>query len=188
MSDSYDRYVQTTQWFDSHLAAVGADQWSGATPCTDWDVTALVDHVLDETRWVAPLVQGLDLAAAGDVVAAAPSTGDRQADWVPALAQARDAFGAPGAIDGTVTLSYGEDSTRSYCDQMSFDALVHGWDLARGIGAPDRMPGDLVGWALEYAQPLVEMAAGSGMFAPPLDVAADADAQTRLLALVGRRS
>ena len=43
-----------------------SDDWSNPTPCTDWDVRALVNHVVGEDRWTRPLVQGQTIAEVGD--------------------------------------------------------------------------------------------------------------------------
>lgn len=67
------------------------------------------------------------------------------------------------------------------------DLTVHAWDLARGIKADERLDPELVSDVLAFIEPQVEQLAGSGLFAPPVRVSPDADPQTRLLALVGRR-
>jgi uncharacterized protein (TIGR03086 family) len=70
---------------------------------------------------------------------------------------------------------------------MTLDLTVHAWDLARGITVDERLGEELVDDALAFIGPQVEQLAGTGMFAPPVAVGDDADAQTRLLALLGRR-
>ena len=83
-------------------------------------------------------------------------------------------------------LSYGDDSTESYVHQLTLDCLIHGWDLARGVGGDDVLADDLVQWALDYTAPLVDVFAASGLYGTPLSVATTASAQTRLLAVLGR--
>jgi uncharacterized protein (TIGR03086 family) len=64
---------------------------------------------------------------------------------------------------------------------------VHAWDLARGIEVDERLDEELVGDVLAFIEPQVDQLVSSGMFAPPVAFGDDADAQTRLLALLGRR-
>ncbi|MDQ1697402.1 MAG: hypothetical protein QOJ03_2755, partial [Frankiaceae bacterium] len=52
----------------------------------------------------------------------------------------------------------------------------------------DTLDRDLVDWVYAEAAPNAEMLAASGLFDPPVDVPADADAQTKTLALFGRRA
>ncbi|HSZ28792.1 MAG TPA: TIGR03086 family protein, partial [Pseudonocardiaceae bacterium] len=75
-----------------------------------------------------------------------------------------------------------------YCQEMTLDLTVHAWDLARGIQVDERLDGELVSDVLAFIEPQVEQLAGTGMFAPPVAVGDDADSQTRLLALLGRRA
>ena len=48
----YRRAVES--WTDQ-VRAVAPDQWKGPTPCTDWNVRALVNHVVGEDLWTGPL-------------------------------------------------------------------------------------------------------------------------------------
>ena len=85
-------------------------------------------------------------------------------------------------------LSYGDVPAEDYLTQLTGDFVVHAWDLARGIGADDRLDPELVTFVYDTAEPMADAFAASGMFAPRVDVSEDADAQTRLLALFGRRA
>ena len=53
-----------------HVRRAGARRrrrpMGGATPCTEWDVRALVNHVLGEIRWAVPLFAGSTIAEVGD--------------------------------------------------------------------------------------------------------------------------
>src|SRR5690606_26081919 len=97
------------------------------------------------------------------------------------------AFGAPGAIDRAVHLSYGDVPAANYCGEMTMDATVHTWDLARALGRDDELDPELVRFSLELVEPRAAELQASGLFAEPVAVPAGADPQTRLLGLLGRR-
>ncbi len=189
MSDSEDRLARfqaATDTFDEKVHQVPDERWSAPTPCSEWDVRALVNHVVGEQLWVVPLMAGKTVADVGSELDGDLLGADPLAAWHHACGPAHESFAAPGALDSTVHLSYGDEHAGSYCDQLTFDALVHAWDLARGAGLDDDLPADLVEWGIGWATPILGMLTGSGLFGEPQTVADGADAQTRLLALVGR--
>ena len=69
---------------------------------------------------------------------------------------------------------------------MTIDALIHSWDLARGIGTDDTLDPELVGLVYEQVLPFAEHLQETGMFAPPVPVPDGAPLQTKLLGLFGR--
>jgi uncharacterized protein (TIGR03086 family) len=50
----------------ARVADVSADQWDLPTPCADWNVRALVNHVVGESLWTAPLLEGRRIDQVGD--------------------------------------------------------------------------------------------------------------------------
>jgi uncharacterized protein (TIGR03086 family) len=187
MSGLVDRFDRATQHFGALVHKVRDDQWDAATPCADWDVRALVNHLVYEARWAVPLLEGATIEEVGDRFDGDLLGGDPVASYDDALAAATAAVSAAGALDRTVHLSYGETPATGYLAQLTGDFVVHAWDLARGIGADDTLDPELVAWVEGETRPNAEMLAQSGLFDPPVDVPADADAQTRMLALFGRR-
>ena len=75
-----------------------------------------------------------------------------------------------------------------YAGHRFIDVLVHGWDLAKATGQDTTMEPDLVQAALAVIEPHRELLRASGMFGEDVPVADDADDQTRLLAVLGRRA
>ena len=182
-------YGDALAYFARGVHAVGENQWGDPTPDEDWSVRDLVNHLTVEQMWVPPLVrEGARIADYQDRLAGDQLGDDPVAAWDRASAAALEAFGEPGALDRRVHLSYGDTRAFAYCAQMATDAAVHGWDLARAIGADETIPPHLVAFALEETEPYADSLAASGLFAPPVPVPDDADDQTRLLARLGRRA
>ena len=187
MTELTTRFEQATAHFGDLVHKVGDDQWSAPTPCSDWDVRALVNHLVYEARWAPPLLEGQTIEQVGSKFDGDLLGSDPKSTYDDALSGAASAVNTPGALDRTVHLSYGETPAEEYLAQLTCDFVVHAWDLARGIGADDTLDPDLVEWVDEVARPQAAMLAASGLFDPPVDVPADADPQTKLLALFGRR-
>lgn len=179
-------FTRAVEGFAGHVHAIGDAQWHDPTPCTDWDVRTLVQHVTVEQLWVPPLLGGATVADVGDRFDGDVLGEDPVAVWDAAAAAATAALTADGALDTTVSLSGGTRPTAEYCWEMTTDALIHTWDLARGIGADETLDAELVDLVYERTLPVAEHLHETGLFAPPVPVPPDAPIQTRLLALFGR--
>lgn len=187
MSELVELHTRAVAAFGDRLKAVGGDQWHLLTPCADWDVHALVNHVLSENRWTPPLLAGMTMQEVGDRFDGDLLGEDPMANWNDA---AREAVGAvtEGALSRTVHVSFGDISGEEYVSQLTTDHVIHTWDLARGIKAEERLAPDLIDFAFEYLGPRVEDWRAAGAFGSKVEVDAGADRQTALLAMTGRRA
>jgi len=186
VTDAIVLFERAVDGFGAHVHAVGGGQWHDATPDTEWDVRMLVNHVTVEQLWVPPLVGGKSVADVGSSLDGDQLGDDPSATWDAAVAASRAAFAAPGALERHVSLSSGAKNVAEYCWEMTIDALVHSWDLARGIGTDDTLDPELVALAYDQVLPIAEHLQETGMFAPPVLVPDDAPLQTKLLGLFGR--
>ena len=118
----------------------------------------------------------------GDVLGADPL-----AAWIAASAGAVRAAGQDGAMDRIVHLSFGDFPGREYAQQLLADHLIHAWDLARAIGADERLDGELVESCASWFDAVEDAYRNAGAIAARPSVPGDADAQTVLLARFGRR-
>ncbi|QBI54268.1 TIGR03086 family metal-binding protein [Streptomonospora litoralis] len=186
MTDLLELHGQAMAEFDRRVRAIQVTQWADTTPCTDWDVHDLVNHLTGEQLWVPFLLSGGGIEEAGDRYEGDVLGEEPVATWEVASRESRSAWLQPGALERTVHLSFGEAAGETYLWQMTFDLGVHAWDLARAIGADEKLEPGLVEALLDW---LGGEAPGVGaLFDPPVAVAEGADAQTRLLGLTGRRA
>lgn len=172
--------------FGDRVELIGKSQWHNPTPNTEWDVTDLVQHLVYEQLWVPRLFAGETIAQVGDAFEGDILGDDPQAAWRTSSAAARAAIEAPGALEMTVHLSFGEVPATEYVWQLTVDLVVHAWDLARAIRANEEMPNDIVSTTLEHARTVVDEWQGFGLLAPPIPVPGCTDDLTELLALLGR--
>lgn len=133
--DVVELHRRASEGFIRHVAAVKASQWGSPTPCADWDVRTLVNHVVGEERWTVPLMAGQTIEDVGSSLDG-DLLGDNPADAAAHAARtAQNAITEPVLRGGTVQLSYGEEQAAEYVYQLAADHLIHGWDLAVAIGA-----------------------------------------------------
>jgi uncharacterized protein (TIGR03086 family) len=164
---------------------VDASQWGRSTPCTDWTVRELVNHVVGEDLWTVPLVEGATIEDVGDRF-----DGDVLGD--EPVARAREAADQAVASvaqrlpsGGTVHLSYGEEELGEYLLQLAADHLVHAWDLAVATGADPALDPELVDAVAAWFAEREEIYRSVGAVGPrPAE--GGSDAQSRLIAAFGR--
>jgi uncharacterized protein (TIGR03086 family) len=165
------------------------DQLSAPTPCTEWDVRAVLNHVTGGSLMFAECIEHgaisdeeLGRLMSTDLVGDEPS-----AVFGAAADRALAAFGEPGALERTVTLPFGTMPAAVAANIAVFDLAVHALDLAYATGQSTALDPDVLqaGWEAAHAMLSPEMRAG-GMFAEAQPCADDAPLAERLMAYTGR--
>ncbi len=177
--------------FEGRLRQVQPDQWTRPTPCPEWDVRALVNHMLLGTRMSVQILDGMpreDVIAGLDDDLLAAGT-DPVAHFTDLAGRMVAGFSGPDGLEGTVAHPAGNFPRSVFIGFRVADAAVHAWDLARAIEADTALPSELVRFLWDDAQPQRELLLSSGLFGdgPSGTVADDAPLQLRYLDLLGRR-
>jgi uncharacterized protein (TIGR03086 family) len=164
--DVVELHNRTVTNFAELVAEVADNQWTDSTPCSDWDVRALVNHVVGEERWTVPLMAGKTIAEVGNTL-----DGDLLGDDPARTASdaASEATAAAGRAIDKVHLSYGDEDPHEYLRQLAADHLVHGWDLAVAIGAQPRLNADVVADVGSWFAEREDMYRSVGMIGPHLE-------------------
>jgi len=163
------------------VRATTVDHFDLPTPCTDWSVRDLLNHLVWENLIWGGLAQGNP-----------PTTGhaddhlgnDHVAAFETAAAQAREAFHQPGLL----SRSFGPAPGRRVVEQLLIELLVHGWDLATAIGRPRDLEPEIARAALPVVHEIygdLPRTAG-GSIAAAREIAKDAAPLDRLAAFLGR--
>lgn len=180
-----DRYERRARDLLTTVRAVPGDRWSAPAPCEGWTAASIPLHIVETSRMFLGFI-GLPLDGV-------PSVDDDPAAAVDAatgevLRVLRDPNAASTTFEGLL----GTTSFESAADRfLSFDLVVHRWDLARaaGLGDHERLDPDDVRSLTEIAHAFpTEGMRGPKAFGPEVAVADDADEQTKLLAFLGRHS
>ena len=186
MTDLVDFHHRALARLTDTIEGIGADDWQRPTACADWAVRDLVGHLTAEAHWAPHLLRGESLSQVGDRYDGDVLGEDPHGAWRAASDDERRAVAAPGALDGTVDTSMGELPASVYLAQRLTDLAVHRWDLARGLGVDGSIPDDIAEFLYEMWEPQADELASTGIFAPRVEVPADASATDRVVALLGR--
>ena len=181
-----DLYRDSVRDFAARVAAVSPDQWSRPTPCSDWDVRALVNHVVSEQRWSVPLFAGATIAEVGDKYDGDVLGDDPVLSSTEAAEDASAAVSESGAMDRTVHLSFGDTPAEEYVHQLLADHLIHGWDLAAAIGADTTIDADGLAECAGWFDEREEIYRGAGAIGPRIELGPDASDTERLVGRFGR--
>ncbi len=161
------------------LHGLAKDDESKQTPCREFDVAALTDHLMNSISTIGGM--------AGAQLPERDRSDSIERQVVLAARPALDAWRHRG-LDGTVPFRSGESPAKVMAGILSLEFLVHAWDYAKATGgqvtASKALSDSVLGLAKKIITPEGRSNAG---FDDPVDVAADADALDRLVAYTGRR-
>lgn len=165
--------------------AITPDQLANPTPCGEFDVRALVNHLLywgpslagaGRREVVPPPESGVDLTA-----------GDWRGDLLAQLNRLVSAWAPPQAWEGD-TRVVGPTTTPSRVigGMIVCELAVHGWDLSSATGQPLSLDDELLTYLHEEVAAGAEQGREMGVYGPEVPVPADAPTLDRILGLTGR--
>ena len=180
-------YLQVARdGFDSRLRSVGRDDWTRSTPCEEWNVRQVVNHVVGQNFRHVRLLEGGSLEEYSKVREDDFLGSDPLASWVRGNREYDIAYAQHGALEKVPEFHWGTTTGRELLFWRVFELTVHTWDLARGIGANDRLDEDLVTAMLAGFRRRTN-SSGSARLATPLgELSSDAPPQETLLLYCGR--
>jgi uncharacterized protein (TIGR03086 family) len=159
---------------------LGDGKWDRRSPCDEWDARSVLEHVIGfhDVLLLRPL--GLKPERPRD---------DPARRWQLTVDRLAAALEVDGLFERVVEIPVVGSNPATRLDanrlvpRLTRDVLVHTWDLARAIGADDRLDPR---WCALFIEQLSTAPPASGLFAPPIPVDDAADPQTKLLARLGR--
>lgn len=164
------------------IAEIRPEQWKAPTPCTEWNVRDVVDHLVGMDLVFVALIEGGPMPERG-----ADRLGDDPVGAYRASgASLQAAFSRPGVLKRSYRGPLGSATGAERLQIRLYDLLAHGWDLAQATGIPARLPEDLAEQALAFVQVQPSTQSRTGRFAEPEPVEETAPAIDRLAAFLGR--
>lgn len=185
---AFDRAVASTAEI---VTMIPEDKMGAPTPCTEWDVRALLNHLIG-TLWLAEALFGDQAPRYPMAPGGLPPVDLAGDDPAAAYDEAASAALAAAAAGDTLTRVHvtplGEMPGPALAGFTTLDMLVHGWDLATATGQPADLDGRLAAHVLGFATRALATAETRGpRIGPAIPVAADAPVTHQLVAFLGRR-
>jgi uncharacterized protein (TIGR03086 family) len=174
------------------LHLVGEDDMSRPTPCDEWDLETLLEHLVDSLSALYEAVDGGHVAPA----ARPPRVGHQARSGESAYSdlltgvrtRARDLIGACTISDRTQVSVAGRPLTTGIVTGTgAIEVAVHGWDIACACGSQRPIPASLAEEMRALAPMFLASAHRPGLFAPPVTPPEPASPSDRLVAFLGRR-
>ncbi|SNT63687.1 TIGR03086 family protein [Streptosporangium subroseum] len=164
------------------IAEIRPEQWKAPTPCTEWNVREVVDHLVGMDLVFVALIEGGPMPDRG-----ADRLGDDPVGaWRASSASLQAVFSRPGVLERSYTGPMGSATGAERLQIRLYDLLAHGWDLAQATGVPVRVPEDLAERSLTFVRVQLSPQPRTGRFAEPQPVEESAPAIDRLAAFLGR--
>jgi uncharacterized protein (TIGR03086 family) len=134
------------------LANVSKEQLAHETPCADWKIHDLINHIVGGQFWFAAAMNG-ENPAGGDTDFAST---DFLSTFTDASTQTLTAFRADGAMERELSLPFGTMSGSAFLGLAATDTFTHAWDLAKATGQDTDLDPALAATLLEGARQMVQ--------------------------------
>ena len=161
------------------IANVKPDQMSASTPCSEWDVKALMDHVIGGTMFFAGTLAGEEPGSPGD--------GNPADIYKSGTDRVLDEAQKPGKMEAKYETPFGEMSGGEFMFGAFMDNVVHGWDLAKATGQNTAISEAHAQIIFGAFAPMMDGMRQGGAFGPEVSVPDGASAQDKLLGMMGRQ-
>lgn len=167
------------------LAGVSADQLGNETPCAQWKVSDLINHIVGAQSFFTAGVTGQPPSGEEPDFAA----GDYLGAFDAGAKACVDAFSADGVMEKMLTLPFGPMPGAGFVGLAATDTFTHGWDLAKATGQDTALNPELATQLLAGARQMIQPAFRSEegtVFGPEQTAPADASDADQLAAFLGR--
>jgi uncharacterized protein (TIGR03086 family) len=161
------------------IAGVRADQLDDKTPCAEWTVRELLEHMIG-------VVAGMGAATRGEPRTSFALGGDPAAQFAEASAGTLAAWRAPGVLDRIIDGGPAPMPGRVLAGINLLDTATHTWDVAVATGQPSALPDAVAAAALEASRMIIRPEIRAGRFAPEIAAPAGATTTDQLVAFLGR--
>ncbi len=178
-------YEATVQSMQTIIAGVRADQVSASTPCTEWNVQALINHNIKVSQFFNSILTGA--GGPNNMEVNVPLLPEGAAAAFEAATSGLLTTAKPIDLGKVVEAPFGSMPAGQLMMIPSMDMFIHKWDLAKATGQDTSLDSGLAEVYYHLMEHMLSGGRDPNNFAPAMTVPASASIQDRLLALSGRQ-
>jgi uncharacterized protein (TIGR03086 family) len=181
--DPIERIERATAFAGEKVNGVTSDHLANATPCAEFDMRALLNHMLGGLQMLSVAAEGGKPAMPeGDQFGSNP--GD---DYAKRRAALLSGVRSEGSLGRPWEMPFGTIPGEVMASIAFMEHLTHGWDVAKATGQDPTIPAELVTECMDVVVPMDAMLRMPGVCGPALNVPDSAPAQDKLIAFLGRQ-
>lgn len=192
MPNPVDLFTRASSHAKSVLAGVKQEQLSSATPCSEWTVRDLINHLISGAENARAALTGhpeqIKFGSSDSSYSSENDITRLSAGYNLRVSEAIEAAAKPGAMEFTMPGPAGDMTSGQFLAATFMDQLIHSWDLAKASGQNARLDPDLTEMCYQMCVPgMADMGRNMGVVGPAVPVADSASTQDKLMAYMGRQ-
>ena len=171
------------------IAALGPDDWARPTPCSAWSVRDIVNKLVASTWTFTCFARRERPEPPWDLVDPAEVLGDDPlGTFLDAASKSREAWRAPGALEGEAPSTVGDFPAKAVLNARIFDTTILSWDLATACGLQHGIDDEQAAYVLRVARALVPnvRAVNPGRYRDPVELGEATPLVDQMIAATGR--
>ena len=183
MTTSADEHRKISGHFTDLVTGVADSDWDSPSPVEGWAARDVVRHLVE---WFPAFLE----SGAGVRLPSGPSVDDDPAGaWLIHNEAVQALLDDPDTVDKVLSNPHIGDIPldQAVNNFYTSDVFMHSWDLARATGQDETLDPDKCAELLAGMEQYEDAMRSSGQYGPRVEVPADADVQTRMLAFIGRQ-
>lgn len=172
------------------LAGVSDEHLTNPTPCAEYTVRDLIDHVDEASRAFTAIAREVSVEGRHTEPTTEPATASLSDGWRESVAKnvraLGDAWDVPAAWAGRTDAAGVELSNELWGKIALTEMVVHGWDIAKATDQPFNLPHETLQACFDHVSEFVPNAPIESLWGPAIEVPADAPLLDRVVAVTGR--
>ena len=182
MTSPADEHRWIAAGFTARVVGTPPDRWDAPSPVEGWAARDVVRHLLE---WFPAF---LESGAGVTLERGVTVDEDPVAAWQVHTDAVQALLDDPATAERTFSNPHTGEHPLDRAIDMFYtgDVFMHTWDLARATGQDETLDPDKCAELLAGMEPIEDLMRSSGQYGPRVEVPADADVQTRMLAFIGR--